>query len=149
MFEKEPGVKREQESMAAISSSICQVCDADATSRCSACKEVFYCSVEHQRGDWKDHKTDCARRRAAQQRVTAEKARALELQQMDIGHCGIHARSDTSQYIHALNVRESSFMVLFPCLSEFSSFFLLLIRFIDSPTRLEYGWGSQDRSTTW
>src|SRR3989338_1263566 len=61
--------------MAALASSICQVCDADATSRCAACKEVFYCSVDHQRSDWKDHKEDCLRRRAAQKRVAAEKER--------------------------------------------------------------------------
>jgi hypothetical protein len=91
--------------MAALAASICHICEANATSRCSACKEVFYCSVEHQRADWKSHKSDCERRRAARARVTLEKEKAQQNLPVEPGFCGIHGKTDTSQYIHALNVR--------------------------------------------
>lgn len=38
----------------------CEVCDKQAKSRCSGCVQAFYCSVEHQRQDWKDHKPRCS-----------------------------------------------------------------------------------------
>jgi hypothetical protein len=37
----------------------CPVCQKKATSRCSRCRSVWYCSVEHQRQDWKPHKPTC------------------------------------------------------------------------------------------
>lgn len=38
----------------------CEVCDKQAKSRCSGCVQAFYCSVEHQRQDWKIHKPSCS-----------------------------------------------------------------------------------------
>lgn len=38
----------------------CQVCDKDSKSRCSGCVQVFYCSADHQRKDWKTHKPKCS-----------------------------------------------------------------------------------------
>lgn len=38
----------------------CEVCDKQAKSRCSGCVQAFYCSVEHQRQDWKIHKFQCS-----------------------------------------------------------------------------------------
>ncbi|GAX23880.1 hypothetical protein FisN_20Hh086 [Fistulifera solaris] len=35
---------------------LCAVCQQEATERCSRCQETWYCSVEHQRQDWKEHK---------------------------------------------------------------------------------------------
>ena len=34
-------------------------CQSEAKSRCSRCKIVFYCCVEHQKSDWKVHKKIC------------------------------------------------------------------------------------------
>lgn len=39
--------------------SICSVCEKVATKICSGCKKVSYCSVEHQKKDWKSHKSSC------------------------------------------------------------------------------------------
>lgn len=35
------------------------MCGIDATKTCSRCKTVVYCSADHQRQDWKRHKTTC------------------------------------------------------------------------------------------
>jgi hypothetical protein len=40
-------------------SSVCAVCSAPSKLRCSACKSIAYCSVEHQKLDWKSHKIAC------------------------------------------------------------------------------------------
>ncbi|XP_055531487.1 SET domain-containing protein SmydA-8 [Wyeomyia smithii] len=38
---------------------ICPVCNQPATKRCSGCSAVYYCGVEHQKQDWKNHKNAC------------------------------------------------------------------------------------------
>ena len=43
---------------------ICRVCgEAVGVKRCGRCLAVGYCSREHQKRDWKAHKTDCRRHR--------------------------------------------------------------------------------------
>lgn len=37
----------------------CIVCDSSAALQCSRCKAVHYCGVEHQKSDWKAHKSQC------------------------------------------------------------------------------------------
>lgn len=37
----------------------CGVCGVAATLQCSRCKKVSYCGAEHQKSDWKTHKTQC------------------------------------------------------------------------------------------
>ncbi|XP_066246826.1 SET domain-containing protein SmydA-8-like isoform X1 [Euwallacea similis] len=37
----------------------CAVCDSPASQKCSGCHTVYYCSREHQKSDWKKHKTTC------------------------------------------------------------------------------------------
>lgn len=44
-------------STAIPSSQACAVCQQEATHRCSRCKLTWYCSTEHQKQDWKRHKT--------------------------------------------------------------------------------------------
>ena len=39
----------------------CEVCKEPARSRCSKCKTVSYCSREHQKHDWKSHRSVCFR----------------------------------------------------------------------------------------
>ncbi|XP_033207857.1 SET domain-containing protein SmydA-8-like [Belonocnema kinseyi] len=39
--------------------SACAVCKKPATLRCSNCKGEFYCAKDHQRDDWKRHKSTC------------------------------------------------------------------------------------------
>jgi hypothetical protein len=36
-------------------------CSEAAKRKCAACKSLGYCSREHQRSDWKDHKKECQR----------------------------------------------------------------------------------------
>lgn len=38
---------------------ICGICGIVASKKCSACKQVSYCSKEHQKSDWKKHKKNC------------------------------------------------------------------------------------------
>lgn len=37
----------------------CTVCSAPTTNKCSSCKSVSYCSKDHQKEDWKNHKDFC------------------------------------------------------------------------------------------
>ncbi|CAG7830596.1 unnamed protein product [Allacma fusca] len=39
----------------------CQVCSTLCESWCSLCRTVFYCSKEHQKQDWANHKDKCTR----------------------------------------------------------------------------------------
>mmetsp|Transcript_37145 Transcript_37145/g.72954 ORF Transcript_37145/g.72954 Transcript_37145/m.72954 type:complete len:309 (-) Transcript_37145:206-1132(-) len=57
---------------------VCAVCGAAGAKKCSRCKSTFYCSVEHQKTHWKEHKKLCAQRRQPsplQQRLEADAKR--------------------------------------------------------------------------
>eukprot|EP00808_Paulinella_micropora_P004861 g46328.t1 len=41
----------------------CTICQKPATSHCGGCKQIWYCSREHQRQDWKEHKPRCLTQR--------------------------------------------------------------------------------------
>ena len=36
-------------------------CDEASSQRCSRCKKVYYCSVDHQKNHWKTHKVYCGK----------------------------------------------------------------------------------------
>jgi hypothetical protein len=38
---------------------ICPICDTVATKRCSRCKRQWYCTADHQRQHWRDHRVQC------------------------------------------------------------------------------------------
>lgn len=38
----------------------CAVCNQQTHRRCGRCLNVYYCNTEHQRQDWKRHKSECA-----------------------------------------------------------------------------------------
>ncbi|KAJ6603582.1 hypothetical protein DFH09DRAFT_394915 [Mycena vulgaris] len=59
------------------------ICMKPATNRCSACKNVSYCSQECQRRDWKTHKVQCkATTGAAPQSATAQVGSSVELNEL-------------------------------------------------------------------
>lgn len=37
----------------------CFVCGKETVSKCSNCAKAYYCSVNHQKQDWKNHKLNC------------------------------------------------------------------------------------------
>ncbi|KAL8283633.1 hypothetical protein RQP46_005428 [Phenoliferia psychrophenolica] len=43
--------------------STCSICPAPSVAKCGGCKTHPYCGLEHQRQDWKAHRTVCAGRR--------------------------------------------------------------------------------------
>ena len=44
----------------------CFVCEKVSKSRCSGCSQVFYCSTDHQKRDWKVHRPKCSPMRVCQ-----------------------------------------------------------------------------------
>ncbi len=38
----------------------CGICSKKSSSCCSKCKVAYYCSVDHQKQDWPDHKINCS-----------------------------------------------------------------------------------------
>ena len=47
-------------------------CSDAAKQKCAACKSLGYCSREHQRSDWKAHKTECQRIAKAEAAASGE-----------------------------------------------------------------------------
>lgn len=41
-------------------SACCAVCNEKTHRRCGRCLKVYYCNTDHQRQDWKRHRTECA-----------------------------------------------------------------------------------------
>jgi len=63
------------ENKAAKDSGVCPVCNVLATKRCSRCASVYYCSVEHQKEHWSDHKAGCKKtQRANEDQSSARKS---------------------------------------------------------------------------
>lgn len=38
---------------------VCAICLATAIQKCSGCQAVHYCSKDHQKQHWKEHKNEC------------------------------------------------------------------------------------------
>ena len=51
-------------------------CDKAASKFCAACKTIWYCSVEHQKASWADHKLQCRLLRAKTKEQAKTKAKA-------------------------------------------------------------------------
>lgn len=37
----------------------CRICSIPSKLKCSNCNQIYYCSVKHQKEDWKKHKLHC------------------------------------------------------------------------------------------
>jgi MYND finger len=63
LAQKETTPLQQQQHPASIGDNLCcRICGLDTNvRRCSRCKTAHYCSQEHQRLDWKQHKPDCKR----------------------------------------------------------------------------------------
>ena len=53
-------------------------CGGAGTSHCSVCRNEWYCSVECQRADWKDHKITCGQKLLSEQEIDIFIIRAME-----------------------------------------------------------------------
>lgn len=51
--------QQKQQQLNGVTQDNCYVCGKLSSTKCSNCTKVFYCSVEHQRRDWKRHKQNC------------------------------------------------------------------------------------------
>eukprot|EP00928_Gymnodinium_smaydae_P063619 TRINITY_DN4713_c0_g1_i1.p1 TRINITY_DN4713_c0_g1~~TRINITY_DN4713_c0_g1_i1.p1 ORF type:complete len:593 (-),score=67.12 TRINITY_DN4713_c0_g1_i1:18-1796(-) len=45
----------------AVSGKVCELCADQASKRCSRCKCAYYCSADHQKAHWKEHRLLCGR----------------------------------------------------------------------------------------
>lgn len=41
------------------SASKCAVCGIESSLRCTGCRNISYCGLEHQKKHWKVHKVEC------------------------------------------------------------------------------------------
>lgn len=57
----------------------CAVCLIPTEKRCSGCKTIYYCSIEHQRQAWKEHKIACEAIRSAPASSATLLPRTLQL----------------------------------------------------------------------
>lgn len=44
-----------------LDSTCCIICKNPESKKCSACKLVFYCGIDHQKKDWPLHKLECGK----------------------------------------------------------------------------------------
>lgn len=69
----------------------CKVCGSrESLKKCGNCMEVYYCSLEHQKKDWKDHKLTCLKKSEELKTVTPvekdEKEEKYTLGELFVGH---------------------------------------------------------------
>lgn len=92
----------------------CQVCHLQNTklSACSACKSVYYCSIQCQKKDWKEHKAACCFVSAKQKQMEEEEAErrrkeALKTKIGDFKLGPIVGTGNFSEICHAIDRRNS------------------------------------------
>lgn len=49
----------------------CAVCNVKSSLRCARCLKVYYCNTEHQRQDWKKHKSECTAKSPKEPRINS------------------------------------------------------------------------------
>ncbi|TFY60565.1 hypothetical protein EVJ58_g5058 [Rhodofomes roseus] len=100
----------------AASTGTCRMCGAKASTRCSRCKDVYYCCKEHIANDWKRHKRLCVPAEGVQARpitidailfpVDEDMPRMVKVP-CDVRHDDSDDYLDPSFFImHHLDVRE-------------------------------------------
>ena len=45
--------------MSIVEINYCKICNIETSLKCSRCKSIYYCSIEHQKIDWSIHKCEC------------------------------------------------------------------------------------------
>ena len=57
----------------------CNYCskEEEKLQRCSACKQVYYCSAQHQRSDWTNHKSVCKQLQEQPKEVNSKYAKQI------------------------------------------------------------------------
>lgn len=55
----------------------CAVCDKTSNQRCGRCRSIFYCSVDHQRQHWSQHKPNCGQQLTQQQQPQSQPSSSL------------------------------------------------------------------------
>lgn len=64
----------------------CVVCKIKTYSRCSRCRSIYYCSIDHQRQDWKRHKVECKKLSKKLNQKLAADAAQNEVQETPIAN---------------------------------------------------------------
>lgn len=84
----------------------CVVCSLWASSRCSRCKSMYYCSAAHQRTNWPQHKSVC-KPSSPNAVPSLEQLCALSLRAFECTHLGMHGTA----LVHATFPKENEFVV--------------------------------------
>ena len=82
----------------------CMVCDGPAAKKCSQCGEMYYCSVDHQKQHWKDHKSWCRKLR----QMHAETGGMLSLDSIRSGIPLLQRETKDPQKIHIAHFYDTS-----------------------------------------
>ena len=56
----------------------CPICGSQASSKCQSCEQVYYCSREHQKEDWPNHRHECCELCQAALTETADTTSLIE-----------------------------------------------------------------------
>lgn len=57
----------------------CAICKVKSSLRCAQCLRVYYCSTEHQRQDWRKHKSECATKSPKTLKINSSGGHSQEL----------------------------------------------------------------------
>ena len=85
------------------SAQTCAVCSQEAPHRCSGCQAVYYCSKEHQRKDWKQHKATCRAFRVERSPNVGRRLIALRDLKPGKYYCEQANNSHVGEFVDSLN----------------------------------------------